>query len=189
MVDDEEELIIAALKGDSSAFGQLVYRHQDRLFTTIATFIGDSVAAEDVVQEAFVQAYLKLDTFRRTSNFYTWLYRIAFNKAVTQQRSRRIEESVDDQRLFQGDEPLDPGDDPEQRLLREENARLVHEALGQIRADYKAIIVLREMENCDYETIASILEIGIGTVRSRLHRARIALREVLERLEDGPRGE
>ena len=183
MTDDEALLIRAALNGDSASFGKLVSLHQDRLFTTIAHVIGDADTAEDVVQEAFVQAYLKLDTFRGVSSFYTWLYRIAFNKAITHKRRQRNEESVEDQRLFQGDEPLDPGEDPEQRMLREEDAKLVHQALSEIREDYRAIIVLRELEDCDYETISGILEISLGTVRSRLHRARVELRDVLERLE------
>jgi RNA polymerase sigma-70 factor (ECF subfamily) len=182
-VNEESRLIDEARRGRPAAFGQLVHLHQDRLFNAMAHFIGDPVEAEDIVQEAFVQAYLKLSSFQQHSAFYTWLYRIAFNTAVSRQRKKRVETSVDLTRERSGEEPLDRGELPEERLEREEQVQQLHHALSQLSDEHRAILVLRELEGCDYEAIAEVLAINIGTVRSRLHRARLQLREKLEQLE------
>ena len=177
--DDESQLIDASLRGHSQAFGRLVQIHQDRLYNVIAQFVGDRVEAEDIVQDAFVQAYLKLKSFQRNSAFYTWLYRIAFNTAVSRRRRKRIETSVEKSREETGEEPVDFGDAPGDRLIRQERAQQLHSALDKLSAEHRAIVVLREIEGLDYEAIATILEINIGTVRSRLHRARVQLRDKL----------
>jgi len=176
-VYDDSSLIDRSLQGDSAAFGQLVRLHQDRLYNAIVHLVGDRTESEDIVQEAFVQAYVKLETFQRQSAFYTWLYRIAFNKAVSRKRRKRPEVSVDQGKDHGGDEPLDPGDAPGDRLLREEQAAQIREAMSLLSEEHRAILVLREIEGCDYEAIAEILSINIGTVRSRLHRARMQLRD------------
>lgn len=177
---DDSQLIDEALQGDTRAFGQLVQRHQDRLYNAIVYVVGCRVEAEDVVQDAFVQAYLKLKSFQRNSAFYTWLYRIAFNASVSRRRRKRVEVSVEQNREATGCEPLDDGEDPGERLAREERAGQVRAALDTLTEEHRAILVLREMEGCCYETIADILELPVGTVRSRLHRARLQLREQLK---------
>jgi len=182
-VNDESQLIDASLLGDSSAFGQLVRIHQDRLYNAVANFIGDRTEAEDVVQEAFVQAYMKLASFKRNAAFYTWLYRIAFNTAVSRKRRKRVETSVDQTRENTGGEPVDTGDTPGDRMMRDEQASQVQTALDLLSGEHRAILVLREMDELDYGTIAEILEINIGTVRSRLHRARAQMREKLIEIE------
>jgi RNA polymerase sigma-70 factor (ECF subfamily) len=182
-VNDESHLIDESLHGDSSAFGELVRIHQDRLYNAVANFIGDRTEAEDVVQEAFVQAYLKLASFKRNAAFYTWLYRIAFNTAVSRKRRKRVETSVDQTRENTGSEPIDAGDTPGDRMMRDEQATQVHAALDLLSDEHRAILVLREMDELDYDTIAEILEINIGTVRSRLHRARAQMREKLVEIE------
>jgi RNA polymerase sigma-70 factor (ECF subfamily) len=182
-VNDESQLIDESLLGDSSAFGQLVKIHQDRLYNAVANFIGDRTEAEDVVQEAFVQAYLKLASFKRNAAFYTWLYRIAFNTAVSRKRRKRVETSVDQTREHTGSEPVDLGDTPGDRMMRDEQASQVHAALALLSDEHRAILVLREMDELDYDTIAEILGINIGTVRSRLHRARTQMREKLIEIE------
>lgn len=179
---EESRLIDASLAGDKAAFGELVRMHQDRLFNAMAHFCGNVVEAEDVVQDAFVQAYLKLSSFQRNSTFYTWLYRIAFNTSVSRKRRKRVEASVDRSREQVGGEPIDPGDAPETPLLRAESAQQVNEALGHLSEEHRSILILREIEGCDYEQIAEILEINVGTVRSRLHRARAQLRERLQQM-------
>ena len=136
--------------------------------------------AEDVCQEAFVQAFVKLESFRGGSAFYTWLYRIAFNLSVSRRRRQRNEVSIDQHRERTGEEPREAGEGPADQLLREEQVRLVREAMGALSEEYRAILVLREMEGCCYETIADILALPLGTVRSRLHRARLQLREQLQ---------
>jgi RNA polymerase sigma-70 factor (ECF subfamily) len=178
-VSNESHLIDESLRGNSAAFGELVQLHQDRLFNAVTHFTGNATEAEDVVQEAFVQAYLKLDTFQRTSAFYTWLYRIAFNTAVSRQRRKKITTSVDNTREQTGDEPIDRGDTPDVPLERQETVTQVQTALAALSDEHRQILVLREMEDLEYEEIGEVLEINVGTVRSRLHRARQALRDKL----------
>jgi RNA polymerase sigma-70 factor (ECF subfamily) len=185
-VNDDAQLIDETLAGHSAAFGQLVLKYQDRLYNTVVhSFLGNSGAgnaedARDVVQEAFVQAFLKLDTFQHSSAFYTWLYRIAFNVAASHRRRRRPTLSVEYARETSGLEPMDDGDDPTERLEQKECCRQVRQAIGQLSEEHRMVLVLREIDGCCYETIASILELPIGTVRSRLHRARLQLREQLK---------
>ena len=181
-VIDEEGLIDAALAGDSQAFGQLVAYYQDRLFSAMVGICGNIEQAEDVVQEAFVQAYVKLNTFQRQSRFFTWLYRIALNGALSRRRRNRSETSIEQNRELTGNEPLDDGDSPEDPILRNERIAMVRQAMDLLSDDHRSILVLREMQGMSYEHIAEMLDISIGTVRSRLSRARTALREELERL-------
>lgn len=179
-MNDDAQLIDQALAGDKAAFGQLVRRYQGRLFNTLLHVVGRREEAEDVVQEAFVQAFVKLDTFKQKSAFYTWLYRIAFNVSISRRRRKKVEVSVDQHRERTGDEPTDCGDGPGELLLREEQVEQVRTAMASLNDEHRRILVLREMEGCCYETIADILELPVGTVRSRLHRARLQLREQLE---------
>lgn len=184
---DDFQLIDETLAGDRNAFGSLVLRHQDRLFTALVHVLGSRSDAEDVVQDAFVQAFLKLPTFQRTSAFYTWLYRIAFNLAVSQRRKRRPELSVEETREYGGDEPVANHSDVSAHVEREEGVAQIRAALARLSDEHRAILVLRELEGCDYETIAGMLDLPVGTVRSRLHRARSQLREILkEDLQEHP---
>ena len=179
----DRELIDATLRGDSAAFGALVRRYQDRLLSAVFHVSGSRDEAEDVVQEAFVQAYLKLTSFAGGSSLYTWLYRIAFNTAISRRRKRRG--GLEQARDLGGSEPTDETEPAEDRLLRKERAAVVQRALAQLPDDFRTVLVLREMEGCDYDTIAQILDLPIGTVRSRLHRARLQLKtELTAVLED-----
>lgn len=182
-MNDEAELIDAALQGDTNAFGRLVEAHQDRLFAAMLQVTRSAEETEDVVQDAFVRAYMKLDTFQRNSRFFTWLYRIAFNSALSRRRRKRVSLSLEQTREMTGSEPIDPVDAPDERLLRGERVDMVREALDRLSPEHRAILVLREMENHAYEDIAEILEISIGTVRSRLNRARAQLRATLDMLQ------
>ena len=142
--------------------------------------VGHADDARDIVQEALVQAFLKLDTFQRQSAFYTWLYRIAFNVAITHRRRKRQTMSLERARETGAMEPLDDGDDPADALDRKERCQRVREAIAQLGEEHRAVVVLREIDGCCYETIAEILDLPVGTVRSRLHRARLQLREELK---------
>lgn len=173
------ELVEAALAGDRDAFGDLVVRYQDRLFNTLVRIVGSREDAGDAVQDAFVQAYTKLESFRGASQFYTWLYRIAMNVALSRRRRRRPVASVDAVKDCRGDEPVDAGAGPEAGVLARERAEQVQTALGHLGDQQRKILVLRELEGCSYELIAEILELPVGTVRSRLFRARMQLRERL----------
>ena len=183
---DDVRLIDLVLQGDSAAFSVLVRRYQDRLFTALVHIASSRDEAEDVAQEAFIQAYVKLSSFERQSSFYTWLYRIAFNTAISRRRRKRVETSVEQAKDAVGDEPADRGEKPHDRLIREERADLIRRALGELSEEHRAILVLREMEGCDYEEIAEILDLPVGTVRSRLHRARVQLKEQLTGVLDEP---
>jgi len=179
-VNDDAQLIEQTLAGRSAAFGQLVTKYQDRLYNTLVHVTGDAEDARDAAQDAFVQAFVKLKSFQGASAFYTWLYRIAFNVAVSHRRRRRPTVSVEHAREVGGMEPMDTTEPPTERAEREERARQVHEALGQLSEEHRDVLVLREMDGFCYETIAEILELPVGTVRSRLHRARLQLHEQLK---------
>ena len=178
-VKDDLQFVEAALAGQKEAFGQLVERYQDRLIHAISRYLGSVEEAHDVAQDAFVQAYTRLASFRGEAAFYTWLYRIAFNLAMTRVRRRRPMQSLDQAKDRLGNEPIDVGATAETGILREEQARVVHRALGQLDEEFRQVLVLRELEGCTYDQISQILEVPVGTVRSRLYRARIQLRDHL----------
>ncbi len=178
---DDVQLIDQALAGDAEAFGLLVQKYQDRLYNAMVHVVGSRVEAQDVAQEAFVQAFVKLETFQRASSFYTWLYRIAFNVSATRRRQTRPAYSVEQTREVSGEEPVDHAA-PADRLIQDEVAREVQKALATLSEDHRAILILREVEGCGYEAIAEMLGLAVGTVRSRLHRARTQLRDQLKRV-------
>lgn len=179
-MNEDVELIDACLCGDSASFGQLVRKYQDRLFNTLCHVVGSREEAEDVAQEAFVQAFVKLASFKRNSAFYTWLYRIAFNTAISRGRRKRPEVSVEAAREAIGEEPMDHTEEAGERVLRQERAVQVHQALTELSDEHRAILVLREMDGLCYDEIADVLDLPVGTVRSRLHRARGQMREQLK---------
>ena len=179
-MNNDAQLIDATLKGQSAAFGQLVTKYQDRLYHTLTHLLGSPEEAQDVAQDAFVQAFVKLDSFRGNSAFYTWLYRIAFNVAMSHRRRKKPTTSVDEAKEMAGVEPIDTEGAPERRMLESERAGQVHEALAQLSTEHRTVLVLREMDGQPYESIAEILDLPVGTVRSRLHRARLQMREQLE---------
>lgn len=179
----EQALIRESLEGRSSSYGELVERFQVRLYNSMLQLVGSHDETEDVVQESFVQAYLKLDTFQGNSQFFTWLYRIAFNIALSRGRRRRPPLSLDHGRELAGIDPEDHSESPDGPLLRAEQVALVHCGLDMLSAEHRAILVLREMQEMSYEDIAQILQINVGTVRSRLSRARSQLKQHLETLD------
>jgi RNA polymerase sigma-70 factor, ECF subfamily len=182
-VISDTHLVAAALAGDPAAFEQLVRAYQDRLYVSMLQVTGSAEEAEDVVQDAFVRSFLKLHTFQQNSQFFTWLYRIAINSALSRRRKKRHTLSIDQINENAGLEPVGKDESPDEHLLQMERTDLVRRALAQVSEDHRSILVLREMEDCSYEQIAEILEIQIGTVRSRLSRARAALKTVIESLE------
>ena len=179
---DDAELVRAAVAGDKGAFGTLVLRYQDRLYNTLVRVLGSFEDARDVTQDAFVQAFVKLESFRAASKFYTWLYRIAMNLALSRRRRRKAMVSIDQAKHDVGAEPEDSGPSPEERMIDAQRVQIVQAALSQLGEQQRQILVLREMEDCSYETIAEILELPIGTVRSRLFRARLQLKDKLQSL-------
>ena len=179
----EDALLIAEVRnGNSEAYGEIVRKYQARLFNTLHHVMGNREEAEDIGQDAFVQAFVKLDTYQGKSAFYTWLYRIAFNLSVSYRRRKKNEASIDQMRETSGTEPVSEVAEPDEGLLRDEQVQQVRAALDELAAEHRAILVLRELEGCCYDTIADILELAPGTVRSRLHRARLQLKEKLHQM-------
>jgi RNA polymerase sigma-70 factor, ECF subfamily len=187
-VPPDAHLVEAAQRGDRDAFGDLVGRYQDRLFNTLLRIAGSREDAADAVQDAFVQAYVKLDSFRGDAQFFTWLYRIAMNVTLSRRRRRRPTASLDAAKMNAGEEPMDAAAGPRDQMLAEERVQQVHSALADLGEVHRKILVLRELEGCSYETIAEILELPVGTVRSRLFRARIQLKDKLRSMwgEESP---
>lgn len=181
---NDQSLIRQCRAGDVDAFGGLVLRYQDRLFGTLVHLLGSLDDARDVTQDAFVLAFEKLATFRGDSAFYSWLFRIAYNAAMTRKRKeRRRPTSLDEARHQHGDRLLDEraDADPAAALDTEERQTMVQRALDELADDYRTAIILKEIEGLRYDQIAEIVGCPIGTVRSRIHRARHELREKLGR--------
>jgi RNA polymerase sigma-70 factor (ECF subfamily) len=184
---DDHRLIAECLKGRTAAFGELVRRYQDRLYNTVFRLVGSAEDAQDVVQEAFLHAYQSLDGFKGDSRFFTWLYRIAVNSAISLKRKRRVAVGINTGREGQGGaiEPLDTSafSRPGQSLEKADEERRIQTALNRLSPEHRAVLILKDMEDQKYEDMAEILQVPIGTIRSRLHRARLELRELLEKNE------
>ena len=177
----DQQLIERSLAGNQDAFGELVRKYQDKLFTSLSHLTGSHADAEDIAQDAFVQAYLKLSTFRQHCAFYTWLYRIALNLLYTRARHHRSRASLSHTQSVTEEDPSDPHGTPADELERREDATQIRQALNSLSEDHRTILVLRGVEGFDYDTIAETLELSAGTVRSRLHRARNELRDQLQK--------
>ena len=186
MSGDDDRFIADCLKGQTAAFGELVRRYQDRLFNTVFRLVDSAEDAQDVVQEAFLHAYQSLDRFKGESQFFTWLYRIAVNSAISLKRKQRIVVSLHVDREGQGSvpEPHDVSElsQPHLALERADEERRIQAALNRLSPEHRAVLILKDLEDQKYETMAEILQVPIGTIRSRLHRARLELRDVLEKM-------
>ncbi|MFO0841227.1 MAG: sigma-70 family RNA polymerase sigma factor [Gemmataceae bacterium] len=185
MSADDNRLIADCLAGDTNAFGELVRRHQDRLYNAVYRFVGNTEDALDVVQEAFLSAYQSLDSFKGDALFSTWLYRIAVNTAISLKRKKRVLVRLPDRNGENGVEVADQSElnQPGSAMERAEEQRKLHQALSRLSPEHRVVLVMKELEGQKYEDMAATLGVPIGTVRSRLHRARLELRELLERDE------
>ncbi len=173
---DDLEIIQITLAESPEAFGELIDKYQHRLYNSIVQIFGKR-DAEDIVQDAFFKSFLKLSTFRGNSSFYTWLYRIAHNTAVSYQRKRSSNVSIEALQEAISDSLADDCDAPSHRLEKEERDRHVRRAMALLKEEHRTVLVLREIEGMSYEIIAGILSVPIGTINSRLHRARTCLRD------------
>jgi RNA polymerase sigma-70 factor (ECF subfamily) len=183
---DDHRLIAECLQGDSAAFGELVRRYQDRLYNTVYRLVDNAEDAQDVVQDAFLNAYQALGHFKGDAQFFTWLYRIAVNTAISLKRKHRVVISMDVGREDGGvSEPADVSEfsRPSHALEQVEQERRIQNALNRLSPEHRAVLVMKDMEGHKYETLAEVLQVPIGTIRSRLHRARIELRELLSQDE------
>ena len=178
--DNDQQLVERVQKGDKSAFDLLVLKYQHRVLKLVSRFVNDAAEAQDVAQDAFLKAYRALPSFRGDSAFYTWLYRIAINTAkntLVSNRRRPVDFDLDLQDPDQYDRhaKLKEIDTPEGVLLTEEIRQVVERAMEQLPEDLRTAIVLREIEGLSYEEIAEAMDCPVGTVRSRIFRAREAI--------------
>jgi RNA polymerase sigma-70 factor (ECF subfamily) len=192
----ELECLRRAQKGDRSAYGQIVLAYQDRLYNAVLRLVGDREEARELTQEAFTRGLLKLDSFRGDASPYTWLFRIAVNLAISRlrkvQRHRVFSLSwsghagnghhgTDDQATSLADRLADrSGTSPPRDLEKREEGEQVLAALGRLDAEYRAVLVMRDIEGFDYQQMADVLGLPLGTLKSRLFRARLALRDELK---------
>lgn len=185
--DDDTRLVHASLSGDSEAFGELVKKYERLIYNTSCQLVGNSDDAFDVSQETFIKAYRSLGSFRGDSKFSTWLYRICQNAAKDYMRSKSRRQTIsltayddDDTKEVQLDIPDDDMmSQPDNLLEREESRKAVRNAISQLSEDHKNVIVLRDIEGYSYDEISEILNLEIGTVKSRLNRARLAIKDFL----------
>jgi len=184
--DDDSRLVHEALSGNKEAFSELVRKYEKLVYNTSVQLTGSCDDAYDVSQEAFIKAYRSLGSFRGDSKFSTWLYKITYNAAQDYLRNRSRHSTVsltvsdDDEE----DNQLDITDNtvsysPEDSYERDEQCKAVREAIMHLSEKHRQIIMLRDIEGYTYEEISEMLDIGIGTVKSRLNRARIAVKEFL----------
>lgn len=186
-VSDEAVLVSQAREGDARAFSTLVRRYENKIFRLAQHVTQNREDAEDVLQETFLKAYEHLDQFQGNSKFYTWIVRIAVNQALMKLRKRKTDKSVS------LDETIDTGEDtvvreiaawdesPEERYSRDEMNHILNSAIESLAPPYRAVFVLRDVDELSTEETAEALDLSIPAVKSRLLRARLQLREKLTR--------
>lgn len=195
---EDADLVRKVQAGDVASFAGLVLKYQDRVYNVCLRMSGHAEEARDLAQETFVRAFDGIGRFEHKSGFYTWLFRIAANLALSWRRKERrmrltsLNGQEDDSGLQAGSNDGDQavnlrvagrraqGEGPPEELRRKETQQAVADALVQLDDDQRIVLVLREIEELDYQAIAEVLGLPIGTVRSRLHRARLAMRDLLK---------
>ena len=185
------ELVKRVQRGDKTAFDLLVLKYQHRIGAVIGRFVPDYAESQDIAQESFIRAYRAIGNYRGDSQFYTWLYRIAVNTAknhlvAMKRRPPSSDVEAEDAEHFSGGRMQD-NDTPEHELLREEIAREVSQTVAALPEELRTAITLREMDGLSYEEIAEAMDCPIGTVRSRIFRAREAIDARLRPLMDSER--
>jgi RNA polymerase sigma-70 factor, ECF subfamily len=184
--DDEHLLVGAAKRGDLTAFEELVNRYERKIFRLTRNITGNKEDAEDAMQDAFLKAYTNLENFQGDSRFYTWLVRIAANEALMRLRKRKPGEFSIDEPLAGEEEYLpreldDWGPSPEQRYAQTEMQEILAEAIEKLEPDFRIVFVLRDVEELSTEETAALLGLSITATKSRLLRARLKLRQKLNR--------
>ncbi len=184
--DDEDLLVSAAKKGDAAAFEELVNRYEDKIFRLTKNITGNHEDAEDAMQEAFLKAYSHLQNFHGDSRFYTWLVRIAANESLMRLRKRRpnqfsLDEPVEGETDLMPRELEDWEPSPEQSYVQAELQGILSEVIDKLEPEFRTVLVLRDMEELSTQETAEALGISASAVKSRLLRARLKLREKLNR--------
>lgn len=188
----DHELVLRAQRGDKRAFGMLVDKYQRKLGRLLSRMVRDQAEIEDIVQETFIKAYRALPNFRGDSAFYTWLYRIGINTAknylVSMGRRPTVSTGVEieDAENFEDGDELRTMDTPESAMMTKQIAQTVNDTVASLPEELRTAITLREIEGLSYEEIATIMSCPIGTVRSRIFRARETISLKLKPLLDTP---
>ena len=187
----DHELVQRVQRGDSAAFDLLVRKYQHRIVALIGRYVSDWSECQDVAQETFLRAYRALGNFRGDAQFYTWLHRIAVNTAknhlvASNRRPPTGDIDIADAEQFDSGVRLRDNDTPERELMRQQMEQTVMRAVEALPEELRVAITLREAEGMSYEEIASRMDCPIGTVRSRIFRAREAIDQELRPLLDGP---
>ena len=185
----DEVLIKKFQEGDISAYNQIVYRYKDRLLNFIYRFLNDLDRAEDLVQDTLLKLYTHKDSYKEIAKFSTWLYTIAANLARTELRKLKrrktfsvTELSYEDREFIISSSDNDPSDDH----LSENFERKVQQALLELPDDFKTIIILRDIQELSYDEISKIVELPLGTVKSRINRGRVKLQQLLKKKGENP---
>jgi RNA polymerase sigma-70 factor (ECF subfamily) len=183
----DQDLVTRTIGGDGRAFAVIVERYQDRLHNAIFRLVGSTEDARDLLQDAFVKAYENLEGFRGGSSLYTWLFRIAVNTALSHRRKRKwthvgLGPASDDDSAAESGWPDPAAPDPADPIMAAETEAAVQQALSALDEEHRTVVVLRDIQHCDYREMAEILGVPSGTVKSRLHRARLMLRDKLKPL-------
>ncbi len=191
--EDDLLLVRRVQSGDKRAFDVLVLRYQGKVLKLVMRYVRDAMEAEDVAQEAFIKAYRALPGFRGDSAFYTWLYRIVINTAkntLVSAKRRPLDYNLDSPDSEQSGllSRLTDGETPEQLLLSDETRRTVEAVMSELPEELRTAIVLRELDGLSYEEIASAVDCPVGTVRSRIFRAREAIDKTLRPIFSGGLG-
>jgi RNA polymerase sigma-70 factor (ECF subfamily) len=179
---EDTSLVQETLAGNHASFQLLVERYESRLFALVRHYTRNQAEVEDLVQETFLKAYARLSSFQHESSFYTWIYRIAVNTvldALKRKGRSPVQEVEDPELVMTSRSPQERVMAPDARLEREEIARITREALDELPEIFRTVLVLREFEEMTYQDIADLLGISIGTVESRLFRARARFKEKL----------
>ncbi len=183
---DDQTIVERVLKGDTQSYSVLVDRYQDRIYSAVVNYVANREDAIDITQEVFVKAYSKLNTFNAGSAFYTWIYRIAVNAAIDfiRKRKSRQTDSLDDDKYTQtGFEPVskDMSTDPERVVVRGEQVHMLRKAISQLSDKLRSALVLHDVEGLSQDEVAQILKVPVGTVKSRVSRARTELKYILSK--------
>lgn len=184
----DHQLIEAVKKGDESAFGEIMRRYRSPITNYIYRYLNDYEEAVDLAQETFVRVYFALERYHTEYAFSTYIYRIATNLAISEIRKRKRRKLVSLTGLFQFDNedtqdfnPPDEKPKPDETLIESEQSQTIAKAISALPEKYRAPIILRDVEGKSYEEVAQIMELGLGTTKSRISRARKLLREKLEK--------
>lgn len=183
--DSDQQLVKRVQQGDKRAFDLLVIKYQHKILAIVGRYVKDNGEVHDVVQETFIKAYRALANFRGDSAFYTWIYRIAINTAKNHlvARGRRPpsrDVDMDEAEFYSGADSLRDIDTPENQLMKDQLEAVVHAAIRALPEDLRTAVTLREMDGLSYEEIAEVMNCPVGTVRSRIFRARESIDKQIE---------